>query len=310
MAAKGVHLPIPSMGVDTSAPSGKPMLTLLGGIARFEREIMLGRQGERIAKAKAAGKDRGRKPTGEEVKAAVIAEVNAGNPIARAARERKLSRTTVYKLFEGARGTFGSGSDLVCLAICFSSSGRLDTSGKKPAFPSSKAVFDFEAFTFDGHQLRTVMTGGKPWFNATDIQRCIGDADSNAARAVPRLCAAIEVCRATVRDLSPCQIGGLGLVPQSGITLVSGSDVATGRPVEARGPAGSTGQEANLRCGSEPISGEFGSQRLDNDRTLLLSAPPHRGFDCRRKRARPEPHRNVAEHMAGPNGSFWLLASR
>ena len=37
------------------------MLTVLGGIAQFEREIMLERQREGIAKAKAEGKYKGRK---------------------------------------------------------------------------------------------------------------------------------------------------------------------------------------------------------------------------------------------------------
>ena len=100
--AKGVSLCILNLGVDTSTPTGRLMLTLLGGIAQFEREIMLERQREGIAKAKAAGKYRGRKPTGEDVKAAVISEIEAGKPIARIARERGLSRTTVHKIAKGA----------------------------------------------------------------------------------------------------------------------------------------------------------------------------------------------------------------
>ena len=38
------------------------MLTVLGGVAQFEREMMLERQREGVAKAKAAGKNKGRKP--------------------------------------------------------------------------------------------------------------------------------------------------------------------------------------------------------------------------------------------------------
>ena len=60
---KGAALRILNMGIDTSTPTGKLMLTLLGGVAEFEREIMLERQREGIAKAKAEGKYRGRKPT-------------------------------------------------------------------------------------------------------------------------------------------------------------------------------------------------------------------------------------------------------
>jgi DNA invertase Pin-like site-specific DNA recombinase len=38
------------------------MVTVLGGVAQFEREMMLERQREGIAKAKSAGKYKGRKP--------------------------------------------------------------------------------------------------------------------------------------------------------------------------------------------------------------------------------------------------------
>jgi len=63
LTAKGVTLRILSMNIDTSTPTGKLMLTMLGGIAEFEREMMLERQREGIAKAKAEGKYKGRKPT-------------------------------------------------------------------------------------------------------------------------------------------------------------------------------------------------------------------------------------------------------
>ena len=40
------------MGIDTGTATGKLMLTLLGGVAEFERSIMLERQREGIAKAR------------------------------------------------------------------------------------------------------------------------------------------------------------------------------------------------------------------------------------------------------------------
>jgi len=46
--------------LDTRNPTSKLMLTILAGIAAWEREIMLERQREGIAKAKAAGKYKGR----------------------------------------------------------------------------------------------------------------------------------------------------------------------------------------------------------------------------------------------------------
>lgn len=60
---KGAALRIVGMGIDTNTPTGKLILTMLGGIAEFEREIMLERQREGVAKAKAMGKYKGRKPT-------------------------------------------------------------------------------------------------------------------------------------------------------------------------------------------------------------------------------------------------------
>jgi DNA invertase Pin-like site-specific DNA recombinase len=46
------------MHTDTRKPTSKLMLTILAGVATWEREIMLERQREGIAKAKAAGKSR------------------------------------------------------------------------------------------------------------------------------------------------------------------------------------------------------------------------------------------------------------
>ena len=46
--------------LDTRNPTSKFMLTILAGVATWKREIMLERQREGIAKAKAAGKYKGR----------------------------------------------------------------------------------------------------------------------------------------------------------------------------------------------------------------------------------------------------------
>lgn len=60
---KSASLHILSMNLDTGSPTGRLMLNVLGSVAQFEREIMLERQREGIAKAKAAGKYKGRAPT-------------------------------------------------------------------------------------------------------------------------------------------------------------------------------------------------------------------------------------------------------
>jgi DNA invertase Pin-like site-specific DNA recombinase len=58
-----VSLKILSLGVDTATPTGRLMINLLGSISQFEREVMLERQREGIAKAKSEGKYKGRAPT-------------------------------------------------------------------------------------------------------------------------------------------------------------------------------------------------------------------------------------------------------
>lgn len=61
LTAKGVHLVSNKENIDTSTPTGKLMLTMIGAIAEFERQNMLDRQAEGIAIAKREGKYKGRK---------------------------------------------------------------------------------------------------------------------------------------------------------------------------------------------------------------------------------------------------------
>ena len=74
------------------------MLNLLGGIAQFEREIMLERQREGIAKAKAAGKYKGRKPTARAKADEVLALKAEGVGPAEIARRLGIGRASVYRV--------------------------------------------------------------------------------------------------------------------------------------------------------------------------------------------------------------------
>lgn len=58
---KGVHLVSNKENIDTSTPTGKLMLTMIGAINEFERVNLLERQREGIAIAKRNGKYKGRK---------------------------------------------------------------------------------------------------------------------------------------------------------------------------------------------------------------------------------------------------------
>ena len=61
--AKGAVIEIGNIGRVNGSPTSGLILNVLGAITQFEREMMLERQRDGIAKAKAEGKYRGRKPT-------------------------------------------------------------------------------------------------------------------------------------------------------------------------------------------------------------------------------------------------------
>lgn len=98
LTKKGASLRILAMGIDTATPTGKLMLTVLGGIAEFEREIMLERQREGIAKAKAAGKYKGRKPTAQAKSEEVMKLIGSGMGPSQVAKEIGVSRASVYRI--------------------------------------------------------------------------------------------------------------------------------------------------------------------------------------------------------------------
>lgn len=81
------------------------MLTILGGIAEFERKIMLERQREGIAKAKAAGKYQGRKPTARAKSQDVLAMHQAGAGATEIARSNGIGRASVYRILAAQVGS-------------------------------------------------------------------------------------------------------------------------------------------------------------------------------------------------------------
>ena len=76
------------------------MLTILAGVATWEREIMLERQREGIAKAKAEGKYMGRKAT---IEAPDVLGLKAdGIGPAAIAKRLGIARSSVYRMLETA----------------------------------------------------------------------------------------------------------------------------------------------------------------------------------------------------------------
>jgi DNA invertase Pin-like site-specific DNA recombinase len=85
---------------DTTTAHGRLMLTVLGGLAEFERELIRTRTGEGRERAKARGVILGRKPklTGHQRREA-IARREAGEVLTDIARSYNVSHSTISRLF-------------------------------------------------------------------------------------------------------------------------------------------------------------------------------------------------------------------
>jgi len=98
LKVKGVSLRILSPDIDTGTPIGQLLLNLLGSIAQFEREIMLERQREGIAKAKREGRYAGRQRTAQRHSSKVKELAAMGTKPSKIAEELGISRSSVYRL--------------------------------------------------------------------------------------------------------------------------------------------------------------------------------------------------------------------
>jgi DNA invertase Pin-like site-specific DNA recombinase len=99
--AKGAGLVILSVGsetIDTTTATGKLILNMMVSVAQFERDMMLERQREGIAKAKAEGKYKGRKPTAKEQADKVLALKSAGVPRDKIQEQLGISRASYYRI--------------------------------------------------------------------------------------------------------------------------------------------------------------------------------------------------------------------
>lgn len=92
---KGANLRATEQPIDTSTPAGTAFLQMLGVFAQFETAIRRERQMEGIAKAKASGVYKGRKPSVpvEEVRRLK----GEGVPPTEIAKRLKIGRGSVYR---------------------------------------------------------------------------------------------------------------------------------------------------------------------------------------------------------------------
>jgi DNA invertase Pin-like site-specific DNA recombinase len=110
LEAKRVGLRILNFGgdaVDTRSATGRLMLNMFAAMAQFEREIMLERQREGIAKAKAEGRYKGRKPTARARAEDAVQMFRNGKRVAHIAKDLGIGCGNVYRALVAAGLTAG-----------------------------------------------------------------------------------------------------------------------------------------------------------------------------------------------------------
>jgi DNA invertase Pin-like site-specific DNA recombinase len=99
LKAKGASLRATEQPIDTSTAAGKCFLDMLGVFAEFETNLRRERQLEGIAKAKAAGVYRGRKPSIDSDEVARLKKEGLG--ATEISKRLKIGRASVYRVLEG-----------------------------------------------------------------------------------------------------------------------------------------------------------------------------------------------------------------
>lgn len=103
LRTKGVTLTVLSMGLNTGDATGRLLLQVMGSIAEFERTLMLERQREGVAKAKAEGKYKGRAPTARAKAAEVVKLSTDGVKPTEIASRLRIGRASVYRILSEAK---------------------------------------------------------------------------------------------------------------------------------------------------------------------------------------------------------------
>jgi len=99
LETKGVKLQVLDQNIDTSTPTGKLMLTMLGAIAEFENDLRKERQSDGIELAKEKGVQFGRKPTLSARQIQEMKELReSGIKIKDLMTKYSLSKASIYRL--------------------------------------------------------------------------------------------------------------------------------------------------------------------------------------------------------------------
>lgn len=95
----GVDLFLHQQGIDTTTPAGKALFQMMGVFAEFERAMIRDRVNAGLARAKAQGKQLGRRKIAVKVERAIRADLEAGGAgIQKVARKHGVGTGTVQRI--------------------------------------------------------------------------------------------------------------------------------------------------------------------------------------------------------------------
>jgi DNA invertase Pin-like site-specific DNA recombinase len=98
LQAKGVGLYLHQQGLDTTTPAGKALFGMLGVFAEFERSMIRERVMAGLARAKAQGKQLGRRRVTPDVERSIKASLKHGVGIVSTARQLGVGVSTVQRV--------------------------------------------------------------------------------------------------------------------------------------------------------------------------------------------------------------------
>ena len=97
LKSRKVRLHIDNLGIDVTTPAGEMIFTMMAGMAKMERELMLERQRIGIEKAKLEGKYTGRKALDPVLVTTAKKLVAEGMAKPAVAKQLKMGLSTLYK---------------------------------------------------------------------------------------------------------------------------------------------------------------------------------------------------------------------
>lgn len=104
LRGRGVHLRILNLGIDTGTPAGELVLTMMAGLAKFERDLLRERQRRGIEAARRRGKHLGRPPVLTASHAVTAMLRLRTESLAVIAREWRVSERTLSRLVKKYAG--------------------------------------------------------------------------------------------------------------------------------------------------------------------------------------------------------------